>query len=162
MILYVGWLAWLDLEASARHQIQILSQTQSAAAQFFNARDLSNEPLSRKIRRDSLSSKHFQWRQWATFLIFCFKIAPARFWWAIGIFWDTKNRRSGSWKSNFAKMRSKFKIPAHWRHWKLCFLGRLHLDSANSQPFLRSRRLKNCARFWKQPSIHKIQAPTLA
>ena len=103
----VGWLAWWKFKTSARHQNEILSRTQSIHVQRIDARDLSNEPLPRKFLRDSLTSNHFQWRQWATFLIFCFWNSLARFWWAVGIFWmlenvvsNTENRFLRNWDRN--------------------------------------------------------------
>ena len=64
-------------------------------------------------------------------------------------FLDARKRCLKHGKSIFAKLRSKFEILAHWRHWKLCFLGRFHLDCANSCPFSRSRSLKISTRVQK-------------
>ncbi len=62
-------------------------------------------------------------------------------------FWEDQNRCIIHAKSNFRKMRSKFKILARWRHQKLCFLGHLCLDLANSNPISRSRGLTMTGRF---------------
>ncbi len=71
-------------------------------------------------------------------------------------FWEAQNRCLMHSKSNFTKMRSKFKILARWLNVDGSFLGRLCLVLSNSAPISRSRSLTMIGRFPNESNhIHR-------